>query len=87
MLLRQDLTLYLPLVWPRISCVDQSGMELRDPAASASQCWNKACATTLDRNSFLCVSICFLLGLFWFGCLFFDRVYYHVTLDVLELTM
>lgn len=61
MLLRQDLAMYLLLVWPRISCVDQSSMELRDPAASASQCWNKACATTLDRNSFfVCIFFCWV---------------------------
>ena len=52
---RDRVSLYSPGC-PGTHFVDQAGLELRDPPASASQVLGlKACATMPSKNSFICL--------------------------------
>ena len=67
---------------PGIHFVDQAGLELRNPPASASQVLGlKACATTA-RLFFFFVLFCFVLF-----CFVFETGFLCVALAVLELTL
>jgi hypothetical protein len=68
---------------PGTHFVDQAGLELRNPSASASQVLGlKACVTTARHMLFV-----FVLFFWFFWVWFFETGFLYIALAVLELTL